>query len=207
MKGSYHLYEDGLVSLDDAKEVLEEGVDAIQWVDKRGERRIGLVLKVDDRALPSKGRLKILVDSQGELHLITYEKGSLRDGIFIVMEGGDNNMKELSDFIAGLRVKSKNSNLIAIRDELARLALGKHVRDVDPAIDGRVGVECIHLVTKGHAPTMYLEKVERVKIDFENPGDLRSLASITDESGKAKPGIVVYKNHRYLVSLYVKKGA
>ena len=173
MKGSYHLYEDGVVSLDDAKEVLEEGIDAIQWVDKKGERRIGLVLKVDDRALSTKGKLKILVDSQGELHLIAYEKGSLRDGIFIVMEGGDNNMKELSEFIAGLRVKSVHSDLIAVRDELARLALGKRVRDVDPAIDGRIGVECIHLVTKGHTPTMYLEKVERAKIDFEKHGELR----------------------------------
>ena len=204
MKGSTRLYEDGVVSLDDAKEVLEEGIDAIQWVDKRGERRIGLVLKVDDRALSSKGRLKILVDSQGELHLIAYEKGSLRDGIFIVMEGGNNNMKELSEFIAGLRVKGGNPDLVAIRDRLAKAALEKKVRDVDPAIDGRIGVECIHLVTRGHTPTMYLEKTEKVKIDFENPGDLRSLASISDESGKAKPGIVVYKNHRYLV---VKKGA
>lgn len=204
MKGSTRLYEDGVVSLDDAKEVLEEGIDAIQWVDKRGERRIGLVLKVDDRALSSKGRLKILVDSRGELHLISYEKGTMWDSIFLVMEGGNNNMKELSEFIAGLRVKGGKPDLVAIRDRLAKAALEKKVRDVDPAIDGRIGVECIHLVTKGHAPTMYLEKTEKVKIDFENPGDLRSLASITDESGKAKPGIVVYKNHRYLV---VKKGA
>ena len=204
MKGSSRLYEDGVVSLDNAKEVLEEGIDAIQWVDKRGERRIGLVLMVDDRALSSKGRLKILVDSRGELYLISYEKGTMWDSIFLVMEGGNNNMKELSEFIAGLRVKGGKPELVAIRDRLAKAALEKKVRDVDPAIDGRLGVECIHLVTKGHAPTMYLEKVEKVKIDFENPGDLRSLASITDESGKAKPGIVVYKNHRYLV---VKKGA
>ena len=204
MKGSTRLYEDGVVSLDNAKEVLEEGIDAIQWVDKRGERRIGLVLKVDDRALPSKGRLKILVDSRGELHLISYEKGTMWDSIFVVMEGGNNNMKDLSDFIAGLRVKSGNHELVAIRDRLAKAALEKKVRDVDPAIDGRIGVDCIHLVTRGHTPTMYLEKTEKVKIDFENPGDLRSLASITDESGKAKPGIVVYKNHRYLV---VQKGA
>lgn len=204
MKGSTRLYEDGVVSLDDAKEVLEEGIDAIQWVDKRGERRIGLVLMVDDRALPSKGRLKILVDSRGELYLISYEKGTMWDSIFLVMEGGNNNMKELSEFIAGLRVKGGKPELVAIRDGLAKAALEKKVRDVDPAIDGRIGVECIHLVTKGHTPTMYLEKTEKVKIDFENPGDLRSLASITDESGKAKPGIVVYKNHRYLV---VKKGA
>ena len=204
MKGSYRLYEDGVVSIDDAKEVLEEGIDAIQWVDKRGERRIGLVLQVDDRALPSKGRLKILVDSRGELYLITYEKGTMWGSIFLVMEGGNNNMKELSEFIAGLRVKGGKPDLVAIRDGLAKAALEKKVRDVDPAIDGRIGVECIHLVTRGHTPTMYLEKTEKVKIDFENPGDLRSLASITDESGKAKPGIVVYKNHRYLV---VKKGA
>lgn len=204
MKGSTRLYEDGVVSIDDAKEVLEEGIDAIQWVDKRGERRIGLVLKVDDRALSSKGRLKILVDSRGELHLISYEKGTMWDSIFLVMEGGSNNMKELSEFIAGLRVKGGKPELVAIRDRLAKAALEKKVRDVDPAIDGRIGVDCIHLVTKGHTPTMYLEKTEKVKIDFENPGDLRSLASITDESGKAKPGIVVYKNHRYLV---VKKGA
>ena len=204
MKGSTRLYEDGVVSIDDAKEVLEEGIDAIQWVDKRGERRIGLVLKVDDRALSSKGRLKILVDSRGELHLICYEKGTMWDSIFLVMEGGNNKMKELSDFIAGLRVKGGNPDLVAMRDRLAKAALEKKVRDVDPAIDGRIGVECIHLVTRGHTPTMYLEKTEKVKIDFENPGDLRSLASITDESGKAKPGIVVYKNHRYLV---VKKGA
>lgn len=204
MKGSTRLYEDGVVSLDDAKEVLEEGIDAIQWVDKRGERRIGLVLMVDDRALSSKGRLKILVDSRGELYLISYEKGTMWDSIFLVMEGGNNNMKELSEFIAGLRVKGGKPDLVAIRDRLAKAALEKKVRDVDPAIDGRIGVECIHLVTRGHTPTMYLEKTEKVKIDFENPGDLRSLASITDESGKAKPGIVVYKNHRYLV---VKKGA
>lgn len=204
MKGSTRLYEDGVVSIDDAKEVLEEGIDAIQWVDKRGERRIGLVLKVDDRALSSKGRLKILVDSRGELHLISYEKGTMWDSIFLVMEGGNNNMKDLSEFIAGLRVKGGNPELVAIRDRLAKAALEKKVRDVDPAIDGRLGVDCIHLVTRGHTPTMYLEKTEKVKIDFENPGDLRSLASITDESGKAKPGIVVYKNHRYLV---VKKGA
>lgn len=203
MKGSHWIYEDGLLSIDDAKEVLEEGIDAIHWLDKRGERRIGLVLKVDDRALSSKGRLKILVDSRGELDLITYEKGTMWDSIFVVMEGG-NIMKDLSDFIAGLRVKGGKPELVAIRDRLAKAALEKKVRDVDPAIDGRIGVECIHLVTKGHAPTMYLEKTEKVKIDFENPGDLRSLASITDESGKAKPGIVVYKNHRYLV---VKKGA
>ena len=113
-------------------------------------------------------------------------------------------MKELSEFIAGLRVKGGKPELVAIRDRLAKAALEKKVRDVDPAIDGRIGVECFHLVTRGHTPTMYLEKTEKVKIDFENPGDLRSLASITDESGKAKPGIVVYKNHRYLV---VKKGA
>lgn len=204
MKGSTRLYEDGVVSIDDAKEVLEEGIDAIQWVDKKGERRIGLVLMVDDRALSSKGRLKILVDSRGELYLISYEKGTMWDSIFLVMEGGNNNMKELSEFIAGLRVKGGKPDLVAIRDRLAKAALEKKVRDVDPAIDGRIGVECIHLVTKGHTPTMYLEKTEKVKIDFENPGDLRSLASITDESGKAKPGIVVYKNHRYLV---VKKGA
>lgn len=204
MKGSTRLYEDGVVSIDDAKEVLEEGIDAIQWVDKRGERRIGLVLMVDDRALSSKGRLKILVDSRGELYLISYEKGTMWDSIFLVMEGGNNNMKELSEFIAGLRVKGGNPELVAIRDRLAKAALEKKVRDVDPAIDGRLGVDCIHLVTRGHTPTMYLEKVEKVKIDFENPSDLRSLASITDESGKAKPGIVVYKNHRYLV---VKKGA
>lgn len=204
MKGSTRLYEDGVVSLDDAKEVLEEGIDAIQWVDKRGERRIGLVLMVDDRALSSKGRLKILVDSRGELYLISYEKGTMWDSIFLVMEGGNNNMKDLSEFIAGLRVKGGKPDLVAIRDRLAKAALEKKVRDVDPAIDGRIGVECIHLVTRGHTPTMYLEKTEKVKIDFENPGDLRSLASITDESGKAKPGIVVYKNHRYLV---VKKGA
>lgn len=204
MKGSSRLYEDGVVSLDNAKEVLEEGIDAIQWVDKRGERRIGLVLMVDDRALSSKGRLKILVDSRGELYLISYEKGTMWDSIFLVMEGGNNNMKELSEFIAGLRVKGGKPELVAIRDRLAKAALEKKVRDVDPAIDGRLGVDCIHLVTRGHTPTMYLEKTEKVKIDFENPGDLRSLASITDESGKAKPGIVVYKNHRYLV---VKKGA
>lgn len=204
MKGSTRLYEDGVVSIDDAKEVLEEGIDAIQWVDKRGERRIGLVLMVDDRALSSKGRLKILVDSRGELYLISYEKGTMWDSIFLVMEGGNNNMKDLSEFIAGLRVKGGKPDLVAIRDRLAKAALEKKVRDVDPAIDGRIGVECIHLVTKGHTPTMYLEKTEKVKIDFENPGDLRSLASITDESGKAKPGIVVYENHRYLV---VKKGA
>lgn len=204
MKGSSRMYEDGVVSLDNAKEVLEEGIDAIQWVDKRGERRIGLVLMVDDRALSSKGRLKILVDSRGELYLISYEKGTMWDSIFLVMEGGNNNMKELSEFIAGLRVKGGKPELVAIRDRLAKEALEKKVRDVDPAIDGRIGVECIHLVTRGHTPTMYLEKTEKVKIDFENPGDLRSLASITDETGKAKPGIVVYKNHRYLV---VKKGA
>ena len=204
MKGPCRPYDfDGLVSLDKAKEVLEEGIDVIHWLDKRGERRIGLVLKVNDRYLSSKGTLQILVDSRGELYLLNYKKGTMWDSIFLVTEGG-NNMKELSDFIAGLRVKGGKPELVAIRDELAKAALEKKVRDVDPAIDGRIGVECIHLVTKGHTPTMYLEKTEQLKIDFENPGDLRSLASITDESGKAKPGIVVYKNHRHFI---VKKGA
>ena len=200
MKGPYQLYEGGVVSLENAKAVLEEGKDAVQWIDRRGEGRVGLVLRVDDRSLPTKGRLKILVDTRGELELLTYEKGTARDGIFLAMsKGGKDMKKDLSEFIKSLKVKRGDDALIPVRDNLAKAALEDRVRDVDPALDGTLGVRCIRIVTRGHAPTMYLEKVEKVKIDFEKPGDFRSLASITGEDGVATPGIVVYGNHRFLV--------
>lgn len=200
MKGPYQLYEGGVVSLDNAKAVLEEGKDAIQWIDRRGESRIGLVLRIDDRALPTKGRLKILVDTRGELDLLTYEKGTSRDGIFIVQaKGGKDMKKDLSEFIKSLKAKRGDDALASVRDSLAKAALEGRVRDVDPALDGTLGVRCIRIATRGHAPTMYLEKVEKVTVDFEKPGDFRSLASITGEDGVATPGIVVYGNHRYLV--------
>ena len=200
MKGPYHLYEGGVVSLENAKAVLEEGKDAVQWIDRRGEGRVGLVLRVDDRSLPTKGRLKILVDTRGELELLTYEKGTARDGIFLAMsKGGKDMKKDLSEFIKSLKAKRGDDALASFRDNLAKAALEGRVRDVDPALDGTLGVRCIRIATRGHAPTMYLEKVERVKIDFEKPGDFRSLASITGEDGVATPGIVVYGNHRFLV--------
>ena len=200
MKGPYQLYEGGVVSLENAKKVLEEGKDAIQWIDRRGESRIGLVLRVDDRALPAKGRLKILVDTRGELDLLTYEKGTSRDGIFLVQaKGGKDMKKDLSEFIKALKVKRGDDALVPVRDALAKAALEGRVRDVDPALDGTLGVRCLRIVTRGHAPTMYLEKVERVKIDFENPGDFRSLAAITGEDGDVTPAIVIYGNHRFLV--------
>ena len=200
MKGPYQLYEGGVIALENAKAVLEEGKDAIQWIDRRGESRVGLVLRVDDRALPARGRLKILVDTRGELDLLTYEKGTARDGIFIVQaKGGKDMKKDLSEFIEALKVKRGDDALVPVRDALAKAALEGRVRDVDPALDGTLGVRCIRIVTRGHAPTMYLEKVEKVTIDFEKPGDFRSLASITGEDGVATPGIVVYGNHRFLV--------
>ena len=200
MKGPYQLYEGGIVALENAKAVLEEGKDAIQWIDRRGETRVGLVLRVDDRALPTKGRLKILVDTRGELELLTYEKGTARDGIFLALsKGGKDMKKDLSEFIKSLKVKRGDDALASFRHDLAKAALEGGVRDVDPALDGTLGVQCLRLVTRGHAPTMYLEKVERVTIDFEKPGDFRSLASITGEDGVATPGIVVYGNHRFLV--------
>ena len=200
MKGDPWMYEGGIVALENAKAVLEEGKDAIQWIDRRGESRIGLVLRVDDRALPTRGRIKILVDTRGELDLLTYEKGTARDGIFLVQaKGGKDMKKDLSEFIEALKVKRGDDALVPLRDSLAKAALEGRVRDVDPALDGTLGVRCIRIVTRGHAPTMYLEKVEKVKVDFEKPGDFRSLASITDEDGVATPGIVVYGNHRFLV--------
>ena len=200
MKGSYQLYEGGIVALENAKAVLEEGKDAIQWIDRRGETRVGLVLRVDDRALPTKGRLKILVDTRGELDLLTFELGTSRDGIFLaIAKGGKDMKKELSEFIKALKVKRGDDALVPVRDNLAKAALEGRVRDVDPALDGCVGVRCLRIATRGHAPTMYLESVERVTIDFEKPGDFRSLASITGEDGVATPGIVVYGNHRFLV--------
>ena len=200
MKGDPWMYEGGIVALENAKAVLEEGKDAIQWIDRRGETRVGLVLRVDDRALPTKGRLKILVDTRGELDLLTYEKGTARDGIFLAMsKGGKDMKKDLSEFIKALKVKRGDDALVPVRDSLAKAALEGRVRDVDPALDGTLGVRCIRIVTRGHAPTMYLEKVEKVKVDFEKPGDFRSLASITGEDGVATPGIVVYGNHRFLV--------
>ena len=200
MKGEPRMYEGGIVALENAKAVLEEGKDAIQWIDRRGETRVGLVLRVDDRALPTKGRLKILVDTRGELDLLTYEKGTARDGIFLALsKGGKDMKKDLSEFIKVLKVKRGDDALASVRDILAKAALDGRVRDVDPALDGTLGVRCIRIVTRGHAPTMYLEKVERVKVDFEKPGDFRSLASITGEDGVATPGIVVYGNHRFLV--------
>ena len=200
MKGEPWMYEGGIVALENAKAVLEEGKDAIQWIDRRGETRVGLVLRIDDRALPTKGRLKILVDTRGELDLLTYEKGTARDGIFIVQaKGGKDMKKDLSEFIKALKAKRGDDALASVRDALAKAALEGRVRDVDPALDGTLGVRCIRIVTRGHAPTMYLEKVEKVKVDFEKPGDFRSLASITGEDGVATPGIVVYGNHRYLV--------
>ena len=200
MKGPYQLYEGGVVSLENAKSVLEEGKDAIQWTDRRGESRIGLVLRIDDRALPTKGRLKILVDTRGELDLLTYEKGTSRDGIFIVQaKGGKDMKKDLSEFIKALKVKRGDDALVPVRDALAKAALEGRVRDVDPALDGTLGVRCLRVVTRGHAPTMYLESVEKVTIDFEKPGEFRSLASITGEDGDVTPGIVVYGNHRFLV--------
>ena len=200
MKGEPWMYEGGIVALENAKAVLEEGKDAIQWIDRRGESRVGLVLRIDDRALPSKGRLKILVDTRGELDLLTYEKGTARDGIFLVLtKGGKDMKKELSEFIEALKVKRGDDALAAIRDSLAKAALEGRVRDVDPALDGTLGVRCLRIATRGHAPTMYLEGVEKVKIDFEKPGDFRSLASITGEDGTVYPGIVVYGNHRFLV--------
>ena len=200
MKGPYQLYEGGVVSLENAKAVLEEGKDAVQWIDRRGEGRVGLVLRVDDRALPSKGRLKILVDTRGELELLTYEKNTARDGIFLAMsKGGKDMKKDLSEFIKSLKVKRGDDALASVRDALAKAALEGRVRDVDPALDGTLGVRCLRIATRGHAPTMYLESVEKVKVDFEKPGDFRSLASITGEDGVATPGIVVYGNHRFLV--------
>ena len=200
MKGPYQLYEGGIVALENAKAVLEEGKDAIQWIDRRGETRVGLVLRIDDRALPTKGRLKILVDTRGELDLLTYEKGTARDGIFLALsKGGKDMKKDLSEFIKALKVKRGDDALVPVRDALAKAALEGRVRDVDPALDGTIGVRCIRIVTRGHAPTMYLEQVEKVKVDFEKPGDFRSLASITGEDGVATPGIVVYGNHRFLV--------
>ncbi len=200
MKGPYQLYEGGIVALENAKAVLEEGKDAIQWIDRRGESRIGLVLRVDDRALPTRGRIKILVDTRGELDLLTFELGTARDGIFLVQpKGGKDMKKDLSEFIEALKVKRGDDALVPVRDALAKAALEGRVRDVDPALDGTLGVRCIRIATRGHAPTMYLEKVEKVKVDFEKPGDFRSLASITGEDGVATPGIVVYGNHRFLV--------
>ena len=200
MKGPYQLYEGGVVSLENAKAVLEEGKDAVQWIDRRGEGRVGLVLRVDDRSLPTKGRLKILVDTRGELELLTYEKGTARDGIFLALsKGGKDMKKDLSEFIKALKVKRGDDALASFRSDLGKAALEGGVRDVDPALDGTLGVRCIRIVTRGHAPTMYLEKVEMVKVDFEKPGDFRSLASITGEDGVATPGIVVYGNHRFLV--------
>ena len=200
MKGPYQLYEGGVVSLENAKAVLEEGKDAVQWIDRRGESRVGLVLRVDDRALPAKGRLKILVDTRGELELLTYEKGTARDGIFISLpKGGKDMKKDLSNFIKDLKAKRGDDDLVQVRDALAKAALEGRVRDVDPALDGTLGVRCIRIVTRGHAPTMYLEKVEKVKVDFENPGDFRSLAAITGEDGDVTPAIVIYGNHRFLV--------
>lgn len=200
MKGEPWMYEGGVVALENAKAVLEENKDAIQWIDRRGESRIGLVLRIDDRALPTKGRLKILVDTRGELDLLTYEKGTARDGIFIVQaKGGKDMKKDLSEFIKALKVKRGDEALVPVRDALAKAALEGRVRDVDPALDGTLGVRCIRIVTRGHAPTMYLESVEKVTIDFENPGDFRSLAAITGEDGDVTPAIVVYGNHRFLV--------
>lgn len=200
MKGDPWMYEGGIVALENAKAVLEEGKDAVQWIDRRGETRVGLVLRVDDRALPTKGRLKILVDTRGELDLLTYEKGTARDGIFLALsKGGKDMKKDLSEFIKALKVKRGDDALVPVRDALAKAALEGRVRDVDPALDGTLGVRCLRIVTRGHAPTMYLEKVEKVKVDFEKPGDFRSLASITGEDGVATPGIVVYGNHRFLV--------
>ena len=43
MKGPYQLYEGGIIALENAKAVLEEGKDAIQWIDRRGEGRVGLL--------------------------------------------------------------------------------------------------------------------------------------------------------------------
>ena len=200
MKGEPWMYEGGIVALENAKAVLEEGKDAIQWIDRRGETRVGLVLRIDDRALPTKGRLKILVDTRGELDLLTFELGTSRDGIFLALsKGGKDMKKELSEFIKALKVKRGDDALATARDALAKAALEGRVRDVDPALDGCVGVRCLRIATRGHAPTMYLEKVEKVKVDFEKPGDFRSLASITGEDGVAIPGIVVYGNHRFLV--------
>ena len=194
------MYEGGIVALENAKAVLEEGKDAIQWIDRRGETRVGLVLRIDDRALPTKGRLKILVDTRGELDLLTYEKGTARDGIFLALsKGGKDMKKDLSEFIKALKVKRGDDALVPVRDALAKAALEGRVRDVDPALDGTLGVRCIRIATRGHAPTMYLESVEKVTIDFENPGDFRSLAAITGEDGDVTPAIVVYGNHRFLV--------
>lgn len=200
MKGEPRMYEGGIVALENAKEVLEEGKDAIQWIDRRGETRLGLVLRVDDRALPTKGRIKILVDTRGELDLLTYEKGTARDGIFLALsKGGKDMRKDLSEFIKALKVKRGDDALVPVRDALAKAAIEGRVRDVDPALDGTLGVRCLRIATRGHAPTMYLEKVEKVKVDFENPGDFRSLAAITGEDGVVTPAIVVYGNHRFLV--------
>ena len=200
MKGETWMYEGGIVALENAKAVLEEGKDAIQWIDRRGETRVGLVLRIDDRALPTKGRLKILVDARGELDLLTFEKGTARDGIFLVQaKGGKDMKKDLSEFIKGLKVKRGHNALATARDALEKAAIEGRVRDVDPALDGVLGVRCLRITTCGHAPTMYLERVEKVTIDFVKPGDFRSLASITGEDGTVYPGIVVYGNHRFLV--------
>lgn len=200
MKGEPWMYEGGIVALENAKAVLEENKDAIQWIDRRGETRVGLVLRVDDRALPTKGRLKILVETRGELDLLTYEKGTARDGIFLVLsKGGKDMKKDLSEFIKSLKVKRGDDALVPVRDSLAKAALEGRVRDVDPALDGCVAVRCLRIATRGHAPTMYLESVEKVKIDFENPGDFRSLAAITGEDGDVTPAIVIYGNHRFIV--------
>lgn len=200
MKGEPWMYEGGIVALENAKAVLEENRDAIQWIDRRGETRVGLVLRVDDRVLPTKGRLKILVDTRGELDLLTYEKGTARDGIFLALsKGGKDMRKELSEFIGSLKIKKGDAPMEIMRHDLMEAAIDGRVRDVDPVLDGTLGVRCLRIVTRGHAPTMYLESVEFVIVDFENPGDFKSLAAITGEDGAVTPGIVVYGNHRFLV--------
>ena len=200
MKGEPCMYEGGIVALENAKAVLEEGKDAIQWIDRRGESRVGLVLRVDDRALPTKGRLKILVDTRGELDLLTFELGTSRDGIFLALsKGGKDMRKELSEFIGSLKIKKGDAPMDVLRADLMEAALEGRVRDVDPALDGKRGVGCLRIVTRGHAPTMDLENVEFVKVDFDNPGDFKSLAAITGEDGVVTPAIVVYGNHRFLV--------
>ena len=107
--------------------------------------------------------------------------------------------KDLSEFIKALKVKRGDDALASFRYDLAKAALEGRVRDVDPALDGTLGVRCLRIATRGHAPTMYLEGVEKVKVDFENPGDYKSLAAITGEGGDVTPAIVVYRNHRFLV--------
>lgn len=190
---------DGIVALKHAGDIIEPGT-TIQWMTVRGEPKIGIVLDVDLRRAPA--RVDILVDDGRRWELLRYEEGTSKDTIFLagIKEGekGGKELQELKDFLLGLKVKRGNKDLKARLDSMVIAAENRKIRDVDIAIDGMVGVNCILVKVRGNRPSQYLDDLEMVKVDFSTPSTKRVVAAIYHGDGSIEPRILRLDAHRLI---------